>query len=133
METIDTVVLEKLIITSQRLIDMVTIRDSLKVSVLLGETMDAMMVRLRGYVLAEEVDNRTKQVMFRITIPATWWEQFKEDKFPNWLKRRFPVRQRTITKTKIVRFRKLATYPMANIVLKDKVGKFVYRSQIGEE
>ena len=29
--------------------------------------------------------------------PATWWDHFKQDRFPFWLRRRFPVRYTTDT------------------------------------
>ena len=29
-------------------------------------------------------------------IPDTWWDHFKDEKFPLWLKRFFPVKYRTI-------------------------------------
>lgn len=55
--------------------------------------------------------------------PANSWQHFKQDYFPLWFKRRYPVK--TITQKRFVRFTRYATYPMAYVpkeLLKTRLG-----------
>lgn len=45
-----------------------------------------------------------KEVTLHVSYPKNWFEHFKEEKFPNWLKKRFPVKYKTVKETKTVRF-----------------------------
>ena len=92
-----------------------------------------MVLSIQAYVLAEEVDCRRKDVAFSFKFPATWWQHFKQSLFPRWLLGWFPVKYKDNTAKKRVIFRRLATYPKANIVIPDKVGDTVVYRNVWEE
>lgn len=87
---------------------------------------DELVTELVAEVLAEEVDNRSKEVSFE--VPATWWDHFKRDYFPDWLLYKFPIKQKTLSKT--VTFRRLATYPKLPHVYPN-TGDIKYKQFIG--
>jgi hypothetical protein len=96
-----------------------------------NDVADALVYQLSTYVLAEEVENRTKTVNFE--YPKSWWQMFKQQYFPKWLLKRFPVK--TKKDTRLVTFKKYATYPKAPAVAfpEGYGGKIVYKSFITEK
>jgi len=133
----DNITLEKLEVGIQLAEDMAVLAQSLNLEQYREIELHKMVTRLRGYVLAEEVDNRSKVVTITLTFPVyrSWWQYFKGDKFPSWLKKKFPPQFNYVTKTgkKTITFRKLATYPKANIALPKLGDTIVFRNQITEE
>ena len=127
---IEKVNLIKLPITiSEVLDDYVLVKCGLEFESVIEPMLRGMIYRIKTYVLAEEIDNRKKDVKFTYTIPASWWHHFKKSHFPKWLLKRFPVKYIEYYKTKTVTFRKYATYPRANILFPDRVGELIkYRS-----
>jgi hypothetical protein len=95
---------------------------------IMRDEFDGLAIKLSSYVMAEEVDKRTKDVAFE--YPKNWIEMFKEQHFSDWLKERFPVKYKTITRK--VTFRKMATYPKLNRVFPDEQNKVVFRSNISD-
>ena len=138
MGNIETVELTKLpIALSEVLDDYVTVKYGLELENIVDPMLRGMIYRIKTYILAEEIDNRSKIISFETVHPVyqSWWQHFKGDAFPEWLKRRSPPRFNYVTKTgkRKVTFRKYATYPKANILFPDKVGKLVrYKSFIEE-
>lgn len=122
---IETFMLEKLLVSKQLMVDMPTLRSSLELSSYIDCALQRMVYSLEAYVLAEEIDNRTKEVSFQVSIPKSWWQHFKRDVTPRWFVNLFPVRFTVIKKTKSVTFRKLATFPKANIALPEELGSVV--------
>jgi len=58
--------------------------------------LDEMLLQLRAIVLGKENLNTT-QVQIEIEyVPLTWWDHFKEDHFPEWMKKLYPVKTREI-------------------------------------
>ena len=49
---------------------------------------DDMLIQLRTFVYAEKLD----EVVRDWTAPIDWWQAFKDRWFPEWAKRRWPVR-----------------------------------------
>ena len=132
------ITLEKLEVGKQCLVDMGVLRKSLNLEEYIDHMLNAMVYDLRAYVLAEEVDKRTEIVHFHIDRPATWWDELKFDvlrkhKLSRWFVNRYPVKTARFSQTKTVTFRKLATYPKANIALPGLGSTIVYRTQIYEE
>jgi hypothetical protein len=62
---------------------------------------------LHTLIPAENMKEETHT--FNFEYPLTWWQSLKEQYFPSWLKRRFPVRYKKITKT--VKFTAYNIYP----------------------
>lgn len=81
---------------------------------------DALFAKLSAYVLKEEFEPVTETLTQ--SIPATWWQHFKRDHFPNWLVRRFPVR--TIALTATLTCVPKAIYPRAKIKFGEPTYKF---------
>lgn len=59
-----------------------------------------------GYRTIEEQD-----VHFEVKVPQNWWEQLKEQHFPMWFKKRFPVKWKLIQESKTVKFTRNVEYP----------------------
>jgi hypothetical protein len=55
---------------------------------------------------------------FKVKYPRGWKEAFKEEHFPKWLKRRYPVKY--IERTEKVKFTAFNLYPMFPAVYQDK-------------
>ena len=139
MNNTESVELTKLPINITETLDGYTVvRSELKLERLIEPMLGGMIFRLKTYILAEEIDNRSKVVSLTTTHPVyrSWWDYFKGDMFPDWLKKRFPPKFLYVTKTekKKVTFRRYATYPKASILFPDKVGTLVrYKSSIEED
>lgn len=67
------------------------------------QVFESLMMQLRAYVLADHIADETFSVEFDRTVydtrvstfrmPATWWDHWKRDKAPRWLRKRLrPVR-----------------------------------------
>lgn len=65
------------------------------------------------YFAAESLKERTEEVCF--SQPATWWQHFKQDVFPEWLLARFPVRQKQTVRR--VHFEAVEVYPRFSKVM----------------
>jgi hypothetical protein len=77
-----------------------------------------LVLRLSSYVMAEE----TNKIKRSLSYPSNWWQMFKQQYFPEWLKEKFPVK----TKTKSWTVRVMATYPKLPQVFKDQKAVFRY-------
>src|SRR4030042_3717458 len=133
--SIESVELTKLLVETTHIIDeYAVLKSGLKLQAYMEPMLRAMVYKLKSYVLAEEIDNRSKIVYVNTTHPVycNWWQHFKGEVFPDWLKKKFPPRYNYVTKTgkKLVTFRRHATYPKANILFPDQVGTLIkYNSQ----
>ena len=130
---ISNITLEKLEIDKRCMVGMNVLRESLELQSYLDYEFNHMVYDLRAYVLAEEVDNRTKLVRFQTDVPANWWEHFKRDVLQRLFRGRLHIKFTYISRTKTVRFRKLATYPKANIALPELGDTIRYRTQLSIE
>ena len=84
----------------------------------LGLLAETLAVRVQAAVLCQSLGHRMTSVTFQ--VPKSWWQHFKKDCFPEWLKRRFPVRW--TLREKVIPYEILAAYPQANIVV-EKLGE----------
>jgi hypothetical protein len=78
-----------------------------------GCTLDDVVVRMTTRVLTQTLEDKQATVSF--STPSTWWQHWKQDRAPGWLKRRWPVRLTTIQKT--VEYKVCAMYPKADLLL----------------
>lgn len=76
---------------------------------------DELVYALKGWMLGESVEKREMQVTF--FNPATWWQMFKASYFPDFLVRKFPIREKVVEKK--VHFEKWACYPKLPGVFKE--------------
>jgi len=134
LNNIEEVDLIKLPISATEALDAYTIvKHHLELETFYDAMIEALVYHIKTYILAEEVDNRSKVIRFTYNFPSNWWQHFRAQVFPRWLLKRFPIKLTEYTKVKRVTFRKYATYPKANIVFPDKVGTLVkYKSFIEE-
>lgn len=58
---------------------------------------EGMNIRLTTYIAGNEYEQETHHY-----VPKTWWDHFKQEWFPKWLERKFPVKHKLLTKTKKV-------------------------------
>lgn len=54
---------------------------------------DEVNVRVTSYIFGVDMPT-TYQVS--ILVPKTWWEHLKDDKFPDWWKRKWPVKNKSV-------------------------------------
>jgi hypothetical protein len=130
---LDEIELVKLPISiTQILDDYVLVKRGLELQTFRNEMLRGMVTQLKSYVLAEEVDNRTKSVAFKYKAPKNWLEHLKLQ-LPSWTRKFFTPKLVEHQQIKRVTFRRYATFPKANILFPDKVGTLIRFKQIIEE
>ncbi len=80
---------------------------------------DMMTFRLTACVVAEVLKPQEDcdfGIYHKIILPDGWWQQLKEDHFPAWIIRRWPVKMKTLEVKTNARVEVLATYPKLNKV-----------------
>lgn len=98
-----------------------------KLDIIKNNTINALVFQLRAEVMAEKLEDRTQMITFK--VPKSWWQHFKQEKFPKWLLRKFPVKLSLCVK--FVTFKHYATYPELPLVFpKDKIGEIVYKDVV---
>lgn len=76
-----------------------------------------MLLRLRSCCLAEKLDEDSVTVTARASVPQGPWQWVKWKCFPDWAKKRWPVKWYTVTETKSANFDLMRTYP--DLVISD--------------
>lgn len=84
------------------------------------------MVRIQREMFGEKVQ-KTITVEFTFRQPKTWWQHFKQEHFPAWLLRRFPVEYSFQTEKKTVEFDRTFVFPNAYKENHPILGKFIIR------
>ena len=84
------------------------------------------MVRIQREMFGDKV-KKDVMVIFTIKHPKTWWQHFKQDNFPAWLLRRFPVQYAIHTENKTVEFDRTFVFPNAYREGHSVLGKFIIR------
>ena len=90
MVTVDRITLEKIQFGIQRMVSSATI-DDLQYDNIEDFTTRSIIQRLTFYLWGNKVNEEDCEAVVRV-YPATIWEELKRDFWPNWLKRKFPVR-----------------------------------------
>ena len=80
---------------------------------------DDILLRIKGHIMAEKVQDIRKTIQW----PATWWDAVKERFFPRWLLRRYPV-MHYIEHVELVAY---ATLPKCTLIPEDKRGPIVWQ------
>lgn len=75
-----------------------------------------------GEKVQKEVVVKTEQ-----SFPKTWWQHFKQENFPAWLLRKFPVKYQVHTVSKTVQFDRTFIFPDAYKEGHTILGKFIIR------
>jgi hypothetical protein len=134
----DSLELSKLIIGGSTELDAFPLlKDNLELTIVRNEAR-RLLIQVKTCVLAEEVDHRVKDITVEFVFPIyrNWWQHFKGEVFPEWLKRKFPPQFNDVCKTvtKKVTFRKWATYPKASLLFPKEMGGIIrYKSEVSEE
>lgn len=76
--------------------------------------------------LAAEV--KEDDVEVSVKYPATCWQMFKEQYFPYWLKKKFPVQYKTKSEKKHIEM--MRVFPELEIDLKRPLYKIIYRKEL---
>lgn len=91
-KAIHSLTVQRLAVSAEvHLSDLAGVRDSIEAAV--AREIDGLIIGIRAFVLAESHDRKIAEVKHW----ASWWDHFKNDKFPNWLLERFPAE--TVTET----------------------------------
>ena len=61
---------------------------------------DEIAIRITREFFGDKVE---KEISLDFEYPATWWQHFKRSHFPKWLLKKFPVKKKTISKSKSLR------------------------------
>lgn len=123
------VLLERLCVSTSRMVPGHTLATT-KLDVIEKSAINALVFQLRAEVMAEKLEERTQMVTFE--VPKSWWQHFKQEHFPKWLLKKFPVKLESYTR--FMTFEHYATYPELPLVFsKDKIGKIVYKDFVDKE
>lgn len=68
-------------------------------------------------------ERRQEEVEVDFKAPTTWWDHFKQDKFPAFLLKRFPVKYKTTTNRVILN----RTWYFPNVPVTDMTKQFLVR------
>lgn len=88
----------------------------------LGRYTARIMQKMYGDQIQKEVP-----VTFYCKVPAGWWQHFKQENFPAWLLRKYPVKYVTFSDTKVVEINRKYLFPDAYIEGHPILGKFLIR------
>lgn len=83
-------------------------------------------IEMERLVYSDCLRDETVTVVAEVEIPSSWWQHFKQDAFPAWLLRRFPVKTTKITKTNSKLFRAMALFPDFCPQYPEDIGKPVF-------
>ena len=83
-------------------------------------------VRIQREMYGEKVQ-KSVMVEFLAKQPKTWWQHFKQENFPAWLLRKFPVQYSFQTEKKTVEFDRTFVFPEAYREGHPVLGKFIIR------
>lgn len=78
---------------------------------------EGMVYSMKAEVLASKLADDKYIAHFYYKTPATWFQHWKCDQAPTWLKNRYPVRYEHKKMTKTVHFKRYETYPTANVAV----------------
>jgi len=101
---------------------------SLTIEKIESVVINGLVYKLKTEILAEEEPKELYVAVFKMC--PTWWQQFKEEKFPKWLKQKFPVRW--IFAKKYLTIHREAWYPQLPVVF-PKCGKVILKDFIEEK
>lgn len=73
--------------------------------------------RLELDVLADKIADDKYKAQYAYEVYRSPWQHFKDLYMPQWFKNRYPVQKNNIKDHVVVRFRRYAKYPKANIAL----------------
>ncbi len=85
--------------------------------------MDRMISRLEMDVLTRKLVDKTYETVETYKLPTSWWQHLKRDYFPEWFKRKWPVKETEHTVKLKVEFERYATYPEADIEMPNRFGE----------
>jgi len=83
-------------------------------------------LRIQREMLGEKVQ-KDVTVLFAYKTPKTWWDHFKQENFPAWMLRRFPVKYVLHTEQQKIRFDRTFVFPNAYQEGHHTLGKFIIR------
>lgn len=91
----------------------------------ISEIGERLIINMRTSILGQE---NIQKYNVDFESPLNWWEHFKQDRLPSWLKLRWPVKYSKETKT--IKINHMALAPNLDIYLKDGINEVVMHSQI---
>ncbi len=103
-----------------------------QISYITGDFLKCLYLELREDIWAEKLQDTEKEVKFEFSYPAGWWQYFKQDYFPEWLLKRFPVIKVEIKQWKTVQFQRFAAFPECQDTTERGRAKFVMHEYIKE-
>jgi len=74
---------------------------------------DSIIFKIRGFLMGEKL--REEKRNWRVSYPSSWWQMLKEQYFPKWLLKKYPVKY-TIKKRKVT-FKVYEVYPKLPIAI----------------
>jgi len=99
--------LEKLLIRYDRILD----KRNFEYREYFSEALKCSLLEITTELMAEKLQDTHVKLEVAIDYPASWWQHFKEDCFPKWLKNKFPVQNKRKFDSRSYDFKRFATYP----------------------
>ena len=82
-----------------------------------------LIIRLDSFILGQHDYQKYKVY---IAVPANWWEHLKQDRFPKWYIKRFPVKTKAVGREITFDHKKL--FPKSDIMFPPNIGPVVFHS-----
>jgi hypothetical protein len=102
LRTVQKIALERFLLSSRRTVELNGVKFDL-----LAHVAEGMLVDLQAYVWAQKLQD--EKVTLSVSYPASWWEHFKQQWFPAWALRRWPVKEAKVER--MHQFRTMALLP----------------------
>jgi hypothetical protein len=87
-----------------------------------------LLLEIRKYVWSQKLESKT--VKLEIKVPTSWWQHLKQDHFPQWAVKKWPVRYKTESKS--YQFDVKALFPELQMNTPPHLGKYVVCSCVNE-
>ncbi len=85
-----------------------------RIRIFYNQMVDRLVAQIKTFIMGEKAHEETRTVVFE--YPASWWQHFKQEVFPRWLLKRYPVRRQR--HQRLVIFKQVEVLPKFNRFLK---------------
>lgn len=94
-----------------------TVLESINIQQMQDVAYRDMLLSLEAQVLSDKIADDKYTAYFYWKEPLNWFEHWKKDHAPRWMKQRWPVQHKERKAKRVVKFTRWAQYPKANVAL----------------
>lgn len=97
---------------------------------------DDLVLNLTASVQSQKMfeENIVVELQIEFKKPASWWQHFKQDIFPKWMQKKFPVRYEIVVekRNKTICLKGYKTFPYSSYQVPKEFGQFFVYEKIDE-